>query len=149
MPYLLTLFFGHPFLRRAYDFFWGSHLYTKVKGSSKNTPNRQNGLTQGLSPSAAADARLEQRISFDFPFAFILLVALHGFSSAKILLILYLNFSIARKLPQKYIPLATWVFNIGILFANEIYGGYSYGKIINALSFQGSTTTSTSSIWGT
>jgi D-alanyl-lipoteichoic acid acyltransferase DltB (MBOAT superfamily) len=140
---------AHPLLRRAYDLFWGAHLYTKVASSSSTSSTRPHGLTQGLSPIAAADARLEQRISFDFPFAFLFLIALHGFSSVKVLLILYLNFSIAKKVPQKYIPAATWVFNIGILFANEIYGGYPYYNIVKALSFQDFDSKSSQENWGT
>lgn len=42
----------------------------------------------GLTPAAAADARLNQRISFDVGFAVVFLAALHGFSIFKILAIL-------------------------------------------------------------
>jgi len=87
----------------------------------------------GLTPAAAADARLDQRISFDVIFAGIFLVALHGFSTCKIVAILYANYCIARKMPPSYIPAATWIFNIGTLFANEFSRGYSYGNIISAL----------------
>ena len=45
------------------------------------------------------------------------------------LLILYLNYSLSKKLPKEYIPTATWVFNIGVLFANELCRGYSFGRI--------------------
>jgi protein-cysteine N-palmitoyltransferase HHAT len=72
---------------------------------------------------------LEQRASFDFGWAFIFLGALHGFSAVKIILILYLNFSVATRLPRKYVPVATWVFNIGTLFANELSDGYKFGKM--------------------
>jgi hypothetical protein len=82
----------------------------------------------GLSPAAAADARLEQRITFDFAFAAIFIVALHEFSALKVVLILYLNFSIAKKLPKEYIPVATWVFNISVLFANEAFQGYHFAS---------------------
>jgi hypothetical protein len=46
----------------------------------------------GLTPSAAADARLDQRISFDVIFACIFLTVLHGFSIFKIVAVLYLNY---------------------------------------------------------
>ena len=75
---------------------------------------------------ADGEARLEQRATFDYIFAFIFLAAMHGFSALKILLILYLNFKIATSLPRKFVPAATWVFNIGILFANELSDGYKY-----------------------
>ena len=86
----------------------------------------------GLTPSAAADARLNQRISFDVLFAGIFLAALHGFSAFKILAILYANYCIATKLPRSYVPAVTWVFNIGTLFANEFSRGYSYANIVGA-----------------
>jgi hypothetical protein len=73
---------------------------------------------------------LEQRASFDFGFALIFLVALHGFSALKVLLILYANFCIATRVPHKYVPAATWIFNISTLFANELGDGYKFAKII-------------------
>lgn len=83
----------------------------------------------GLTPAAAADARLSQRVSFDVLFACIFLTALHGLSTFKILAILYANYSIAMKLPRQYIPVASWVFAVGTLFANEFTTGYSYGTL--------------------
>lgn len=71
---------------------------------------------------------MEQRISFDYKFSFIFLVALHGVSAVKILGILYLNYVIATQLPRKYVPAATWIFNIGTLFANELSEGYRLEK---------------------
>jgi hypothetical protein len=76
---------------------------------------------------------LEQRVSFDFGFAFIFLAALHGFSMLKVLLILYINFSIGTRLPRKYIPAATWIFNVSTLFANELGGGYKFADIASYL----------------
>ena len=87
-------------------------------------------LTMGLSATTAADVRMIQRISFDVPFTVIFLAALHGFSTFKIVAILYLNYSIAKKLPRQYIPAATWVFNVGILFTNELCRGYPYSSIL-------------------
>jgi hypothetical protein len=113
----------HPLLRRAYDSFWRADTYTKVR------PSTNNGLTMGLTASAAADARLNQRISFDVIFAGILLTALHGFSVFKILAILYANYCIATRCPKPYVPAATWVFAVGTLFANEFTTGYSYATI--------------------
>ncbi len=83
---------------------------------------------------AEGDARLEQRASFDFAFAFVLLPTFHGFSALKILLIIWINYCFATRLPRKYIPIATWVFNIGTLFANELSQGYKLLKIIRYLS---------------
>jgi hypothetical protein len=84
----------------------------------------------GLTASAAADARLNQRISFDVPFSIIFLSALHGTSIFKIVAILYINYSIAKRLPRPYVPAVTWLFNVGILFANDLCNGYSYGTIL-------------------
>lgn len=84
----------------------------------------------GLTASAAADARLNQRVSFDVIFACIFLTALHGFSTFKIAAILYANYCIATRLPRLYVPAATWVFAVGTLFANEFSKGYSYATIL-------------------
>lgn len=91
-------------------------------------------LPVGKSPIDEAEARLEQRASFDYTFAMIFLAALHGFSMFKVLAILYLNYSMATSLPRKYVPVATWVFNIGTLFANELAKGYHYKDIATLLS---------------
>lgn len=101
-------------------------MYTHTRPSSSS-----NQLTMGLTATAAADARLQQRISFDVPFAAVFLAALHGFSTFKIIAILYLNYSVAKKLPRQYVPAATWIFNVGILFANELCRGYSYSSILS------------------
>ncbi|KAJ4359411.1 glycerol transporter [Ascochyta clinopodiicola] len=122
VPYLFIVVTLHPLLRKAYDVFWRADTYTQVRPSA-------GGLTMGLTPAAAADARLNQRLSFDRGFAVIFLAALHGFSIFKILAILYLNYQIAMKLPRVYIPAATWIFNLAVLFANELSGGYHYSVI--------------------
>ncbi|CBX98001.1 similar to glycerol:H+ symporter (Gup1) [Plenodomus lingam JN3] len=125
IPYLFLVVMLHPLLRKAYDSFWRAGTYTQVGPSAG-----KGGLTMGLTPAAAADARLDQRISFDLIFAAIFLVALHGFSAFKIAAILYANYCIAKKIPRSYVPAATWIFNVGTLFANEFSRGYSYASII-------------------
>jgi hypothetical protein len=115
----------HPLLRGAYDSFWRANTYSQVRRSA----GRSGQLTQGLTASAAADARAEQRISFDVVFAVLFVGALHGTSALKIFAILYINYSIAQRVPRPYIPAVTWIFNIGILFANELNRGYSYASI--------------------
>jgi len=85
----------------------------------------------GLTASAAADARLNQRVSFDVIFAAIFLTVLHGFSVFKIMAILYANYYIATKLPRQYVPAASWTFAVGTLFANEFTTGYSYGTLFS------------------
>ncbi|KAI1375416.1 MBOAT-domain-containing protein [Hypoxylon crocopeplum] len=114
IPYMAALLVLHPLLRRLYN----SIIYPeKVTGqSSRPTPEE-------------ADQRLNQRATFDFGFALIYLVALHGISAFKILIILYMNYQVATTLPRKSIPIATWVFNVGILFANELCRGYKFGSM--------------------
>lgn len=81
------------------------------------------------SDSAKVEERGKIRASYDICFAAIFLFVLHGFSAFKVLLLLGMNFSIAKGLPRPWIPAATWIFNIGILFANELCHGYSYRSI--------------------
>lgn len=95
-----------------------------------------NGDSNGDLPrtfNAAAEKRLRARTSFDVTFNLVFLFALHGSSAPKILLILYINFLIATKLRKDYVPAVTWIFNVAILFANELAEGYSYARIANAL----------------
>lgn len=85
------------------------------------------------SSSLSANLRLKQRTQFDYYFALLFILALHGLSALKVLLILFFNYRIAKDLPRKYIPVATWLFNIGILFANELYDGYPLSSIANVI----------------
>jgi hypothetical protein len=48
--------------------------------------------------------------------------------------ILFTNYCIATRLPRKYVPAATWIFNISTLFANELSDGYKFTKIAAYLS---------------
>ncbi|KAI9685235.1 MAG: glycerol transporter [Bathelium mastoideum] len=125
IPYMAILLILHPLLRKLYDSFWRSSTYTQVKKG----PGDDRGLTQGLSASAAADARMEQRIAFDSYFTLIFIAALYGVSALKILFIVYLNYKIAKDLPKSYVPAATWVFNVGLLFVNELSHGYPFERI--------------------
>lgn len=112
-----------PLLRRIYNAVFplptSSH---SAALSAKGEATKQKDL-------AAADDRFIQRMSFDLYFALIFLAVLHGFSALKILLILYINFNIATRIPKEYIPSTTWVFNIGILFVNEFCHGYRYAGV--------------------
>ncbi|KAL5113227.1 glycerol transporter [Pleosporales sp. CAS-2024a] len=126
MPALFVVVLLQPLLRKAYDRFWRADTYTKVQPTTTG-----NGLTMGLTPAAAADARLNQRVSYDVLFACVFLAALHGFSMFKIVAILYANYCIATKAPRPYVPAATWAFAVGTLFANEFTKGYSYAAILS------------------
>ncbi|KXX78169.1 Glycerol uptake protein 1 [Madurella mycetomatis] len=114
LPYMALLLVLHPLCRRVWNAVYPAPQEVKpVKAASPE----------------AAEARLRQRTSFDYAFALLYLVVLHGFSAVKILLILALNYRLATGLPRKYVPAATWVFNICILFANELCEGYKFRDI--------------------
>lgn len=101
LPYMGALLLFHPLLRK---------LWNKINP----LPERSQG----------GRSRLDQRASFDFTFAIFFLFVLHGLSAFKIFFILWTNYQLATKLPRKYVPAATWIFNVGILFANELTQGY-------------------------
>lgn len=117
MPYLALLLAFHPLLRKGYQ------ALRPLR--TRNGSPSLNGKSKYIS-AADGDAHLDQRASFDFGFALIFLCAMHGFSALKVLTILYANFKLATTLPRKYVPWATWIFNIGILFANELSDGYKF-----------------------
>ncbi|KAG9236428.1 glycerol:H+ symporter-like protein [Amylocarpus encephaloides] len=119
IPYLATLVIFHPIVRKGYN-------------AIRPLP-KQNGSPRPGNPSyisaAEGDARLNQRASFDFGFALVFLSALHGFSVFKILIILYMNYFMVTNIPRSYLPAATWIFNIALLFANELSDGYQFVKM--------------------
>ncbi|TKA75039.1 hypothetical protein B0A49_02186 [Cryomyces minteri] len=121
IPFMFLLLLLHPLLRRAYNYVYSSATSSGVRPST--------GANGGVSQSLVADARLEQRVSFDVGFAVIFLFALHGLSAFKVLSILYINFKLATRLPKAYVPAASWIFNIGILFANELCHGYPFAGV--------------------
>ncbi|KAJ5650583.1 Glycerol uptake protein 1 [Penicillium longicatenatum] len=119
IPYLVLLLIAHPLVRRIYSS-CVSRASTTIKPSSSSTV-------------AAGDVQLEQRMRFDFVFGLIFITALHGVSALKVLLILLINYRISKHLPRSYIPAVTWTFNICILFANELCGGYPLEKVVMLL----------------
>ncbi|KAI1809301.1 putative glycerol:H+ symporter [Poronia punctata] len=138
LPYLAALLVLHPVLRRLYNYL----TYGASLGDGGVRPTLEE-----------ADKRLNQRASFDFGFAIIYIIALHGVSAFKVLAILYANYQLATSLPRKYVPVATWVFNIGILFANELGRGYRLREVaifLSSIFSGGAADESTSSLvaWG-
>ncbi|KAL8715814.1 MAG: hypothetical protein Q9220_000481 [cf. Caloplaca sp. 1 TL-2023] len=119
LPYTFLLLVCHPLLRRLHNSV--RPIVLQATSSSQKAPLS---LHQGH-----ADARLNQRVQYDVAFACLYLVALHGTSALKVLAILYINYHLATSLPKQYVPPATWIFNIGILFANEFGKGYPYAGI--------------------
>ena len=120
----------HPSLRRVYNSFFHTS-----DGRSSVSQNAKTKSDETSRPAAAADSRLKQRVLFDFFFAIAFIAALHGFSTLKILVILYINYNIATRLHRAHIPAATWIFNIGILFANELSHGYPFARIAGFLNW--------------
>ena len=130
VPYLFIVMTLHPLLRKLFDILYSSSQQTQ----QPELERRPNG---GISPLSAkytnAERRLNQRVSFDVGFSILFLIALHGVSAPKVLIILYINYNIATQLKKDFVPAATWIFNIGILFANELGRGYPYDDIANAI----------------
>ena len=129
IPYLFIVMALQPLLRRLFDALYSSSGVTR----KENHTFYPNGTSTTSSSTRHADDRLEQRISFDVIFNLLFLLALHGCSSPKVLLILYINYLLATKLQGAYVPIVTWTFNIGILFANELGKGYPYTTIANSV----------------
>uniref|UniRef100_A0A8H7XN33 Uncharacterized protein n=1 Tax=Psilocybe cubensis TaxID=181762 RepID=A0A8H7XN33_PSICU len=64
-----------------------------------------------------------------------MIIALHGSSSLKIILIMSINYLIAKKCRGSQLsPFLTWSFNGTVLFMNEIYRGYSFQSLSSSLS---------------
>ena len=122
---LLFLLVLHPTLRRGFERIYQSS--TSANGAV--TSHESIGKVAGIQ-SSEADRRLNRRVSFDLYFAVIYIFALHGSSAFKIFLILYVNFTLATRLNKEYVPVTTWAFNIGVLFANEIFKGYPYAGFV-------------------
>lgn len=125
--FLLLIF--HPLLRRLYE-----SLYPISDGLSSHLSESKSDIQRSAGTQhVEADARLNRRVIYDVFFAALFLVALHGFSAFKVLLILYVNYTLATRLPTAYVPTVTWIFNIGILFANELCRGYPFEKLVDIL----------------
>ena len=119
---MFILLIVHPLLRKLYEF---------INPISGTSPTLDDTKSDRLSHSAMADARMNRRMTFDSYFSIVYLTALHGVSALKVLLILYTNFTITTRLPRHYIRPFTWIFNICILFANELCKGYPLTDLAN------------------
>ncbi|KAI9890611.1 MAG: glycerol transporter [Vezdaea aestivalis] len=129
IPYLLILLIAHPLLRKVFNKY--RPLPRAKFLESVELQSRANGNRTQMTSESRAEDRLSQRKTYDIGFSLVLLTGLHGISVFKILIILYLNFLLATRLPKNKIPLATWIFNIGILFANELASGYQFSILAN------------------
>lgn len=111
VPYLAIVFALHSALRRI-----GWKVYTN-SDRHRSYPDPD-------------DARLAFRTRFDIAFGLLFIAVLHGASAFKIVAILYLNFQIGRNVPPRFAAAATWISAIAILFANDIYDGFPYGRLL-------------------
>lgn len=117
IPILFGVLFLHTVLRRGFNVIYNAVFPAPL----------------GISSYLAAH-NLSRRRLFDIIFALMFLTALHGLSVLKILFILLVNFLISYFHPSSTMnPIMTWVFNIGILFANERYRGYRFRDILPGL----------------
>ncbi|GAA5988430.1 hypothetical protein JCM5350_005309 [Sporobolomyces pararoseus] len=86
------------------------------------------------------------RSNFILSFSLLMLSVMHGTSLLKMVGILWVNWKIARFvlndnsnrggggfIKREWVPYLTWGFNVVVLFANEIYGGYEFGKVFKFL----------------
>lgn len=131
LPVMGLLLVFHPLGRQLWNFIFPvKEQQTRGSSSGSSGSGRNSPFPRSSTPTPeAADARLRQRTSYDFTFALIFLVILHGFSAVKILTILLVNYKIGTALPKKYIPATTWIFNLIVLFANELCDGYKFKNI--------------------
>ncbi|KAF2717651.1 MBOAT-domain-containing protein [Polychaeton citri CBS 116435] len=129
VPYLALLLIVHPLLRKGYEAVLegGSGSPKVISGKATGSPVSER--KADASSLLEADARMDRRIKFDLVFAAIYLFALHGVSAVKVFALLWINFKIATALPKQAVPLATWGFNIGVLFANELCQGYKFADL--------------------
>jgi len=127
VPYIAIVLILHPLLRKVFE-----AIYPLKDESSSRPPSNEPSNT-ALSLYASVEARMSRRVSFDLYFGLAFLCALNGFSAPKVLMILYANYSLATRLPKECVPAVTYIFNIGILFANEFGKGYPYSAIADFL----------------
>jgi protein-cysteine N-palmitoyltransferase HHAT len=65
-----------------------------------------------------------------------MLVVLHGASILKVLFILSVNYVLARVTGgTRFAIPATWLFNAGVLLANNWYEGYTFGTLHPGFAF--------------
>ena len=123
LPVMAVVLVVHPILRKVWESVSGVADVSTANGS----------LKAGEATEQQAEARMKSRIRFDLAFAAVFLLALHGISAFKVLLLLGLNYKVATGLPREYVTVATWVFNIGILFANELCRGYPLASVASLI----------------
>ena len=76
-------------------------------------------------------------IPFTLFFSILAITGLHGANILKLVIILYINYTIAKRIGSspKLGPILTWTFNVAILFLNDMYDGYQFASLSKHLSF--------------
>lgn len=76
------------------------------------------------------------RLPFYVLLSLLILAILHGASILKVVCILSINYAIAKATGGTRLAIpATWIFNGGVLLANEWYGGYTFATLHSGLAF--------------
>ena len=123
IPYLLLLLILHPMFRGLFQ-------------TGRPQPEGLWPILDTHGPTVAVrrrDSRMNERLKFDVCSGIIYILALHGVSAFKVILILYVNYQLATKLPKSQVPAAAWIFNVGVLFANELCQGYPLAAIVGTI----------------
>lgn len=120
LPSLLGL--AGAYLTASYSYsFYLSRKRSSPSASSSSTPN----LSQPY-----------ERVPFLLVSSLVILFVLHGISAFKILFLLYSNFQIHSWFGNSNLtPYMIWIFNIAMLFSNEIFHGYQIGNLFPELAF--------------
>lgn len=75
-------------------------------------------------------------MEFNLIFSLVAIVLLHGFNALKIMLILFLNYSVARSFRgSKSGAILTWVFNGAVLLGNEVFEGWRLSQWFESLAW--------------
>lgn len=84
----------------------------------------------------SAPANNLHRLPFYIIVSFLMLSILHGTSILKVICILFINYAIAKAAGGTRLAVpATWIFNGGVLLANEWYEGYTFATLHSGLAF--------------
>ncbi|EKM77954.1 hypothetical protein AGABI1DRAFT_121631 [Agaricus bisporus var. burnettii JB137-S8] len=75
-------------------------------------------------------------LRFNLAFSLVTIMLLHGVNSLKIMLILFLNYSVAKNFRgSKLGTVLTWVFNGAVLLGNEVFEGWRLGQWFESLAW--------------
>lgn len=80
-------------------------------------------------------SKLTNKIGFDFMFGLLFLFGAHGFSAAKILLHLMVNFTLCKIPNTKVATACCWIYGVGTLFLNDWYWNVPFSAVSEKLRF--------------